>query len=182
MLFGAVRVWELSMKLLLVGQGPSRSHGKKRAFDGPSGDRLARCLNTNRADLLSLIDTVNVLDRWPGKHGGLYAYRDKGDRFPIALARKRAAALESSPVFRNRPVVIFVGSRTAHAFGYGYELTFFQWFERADDHGFGLGLIIPHPSGCNLLWNDVEIWWRVGDYLRDALKIAAARLPRKDRS
>lgn len=169
------------MKLLLVGQAPSRSAGARRAFDGRSGERLACCLEMTLTEMLSIVDTVNVFSAWPGKHGGRYAYREKGDRFPITDARRRASLLDRCPLFRNRPVVVFASARTAQAFGYLYPI--FTWFDRPDpwclDHGRpSLGLIIPHPSGCNLLWNDPSIRDQVARSLGDAIKIAAARLPR----
>ena len=160
-------------KVLLIGQAPSRSGGRDRAFDGDSGKRLARYLQMDGglAELFEHFDTVNLLSRWPGKHAGRYAYRDKGDRFPIAPAMRRAGALER--VFSMYPVVVFAGRKVARAFR--YDFPFLNWFDRRDG---GLGLVIPHPSGCNLLYNDGVTQHAMRKCLRGAMKLASARLPR----
>lgn len=129
---------------LLVGQAPSRSAGHARAFDGESGRRLARLL-----DLPSIFDafeTVNLLRRWPGKHGGRYAYREKGDRFPLQAARRSARRLRAT--LTPGRVVVLCGGRVARAFG--IDVPALHW-ARIDGCWV---LVLPHPSGCNLWWND----------------------------
>jgi uracil-DNA glycosylase len=129
---------------LLVGQAPSRSAGHARAFDGESGRRLARLLDV--PSLFDAFETVNLLRRWPGKHGGRYAYRQKGDRFPRRAARRSADRLRAT--FPPGRVVVLCGSRVARAFG--IYAGFLQWV-RLD---WCWALVLPHPSGCNLWWND----------------------------
>ena len=139
---------EAVTKLLVVGQAPSKTAGKVRAFDGASGERLARLLGLSLDAFLRNVDTRNLLGRWPGKHGGKYAHRDKGDRFPISAARRRARALQKEIHALRWPVVVLCGRRVADAFG--VSAPFLGWERR----GAIEVLVVPHPSGCNLWWND----------------------------
>ena len=136
------------MKLLFVGQAPSRTAGRVRAFDGRSGQRLASLLDLTLAEFLAIVDTVNLLARWPGKHGGKYAYREKGDRFPIATARRKANRLKKELHALRHPVVVLCGRRVARAFGVEGE-----FLSRHRRGGIQV-LLFPHPSGCSQWWND----------------------------
>jgi hypothetical protein len=156
-------------KVLLVGQAPSRSSGRATAFDGSSGKRLAKILGIPWGSFYDYFDTANLFKRWPGKHGGKYAYRDKGDRFPLGSARRSAKRLEKT--FPSYPVVTFAGSRTARAFG--YQVPFFTWFDRRDG---GVGMVIPHPSGTNLLYHEPRTRLRTKSQVWGAIALARARL------
>ena len=155
------------MKPILVGQAPSRSHGHAKAFDGPSGDRLAHCIGGDREALFRLFDTVNLLQTWPGKYGGAYAYREKGDRFSIRRARAAARKLRRS--LENR-VIVACGARVGHVLGCD---GFWAWV--LDDHS--ARIAIPHPSACNVLanWSSRETQKVVGAILGQALELASLR-------
>jgi len=160
----------VNRKILLVGQAPSRSAGKERAFDGPSGRRLAKLAGIEFEELFERLDTVNLLARWPGKHGGKYAWREKGDRFPIARAKR--AAKRISRMFGRYRVVVLCGRRVARAFAFpkyvrGIEL---RAPLRTND---AWVLTIPHPSGCNLLYNDRGVRTTVREFLNAAFAIAS---------
>lgn len=158
------------MKLLFVGQAPSRSAGRKRAFDGPgSGRRLASLLGLTLPEFLEEADTANLLPRWPGKHGGKYAFREKGDRFPVGQARRRARRMMASGELSRWPLVVLCGRRVARAFGVAAPLLSFERLEGAWFMAF------PHPSGCNLWWNDPRNAERAGFELRMAFGMARRR-------
>lgn len=123
------------MKAVLVGQAPSRTGNPKRPLEGrPLSTKLASLAGISRSSYLKQFDRYNVLDFWPGKNG-------KGDRFPLAKARERARKLTRKLTGR---VVVFVGQRTAEAFGYG-DLEPLAW----KDCGRYYAALLPYPSGVN---------------------------------
>lgn len=147
----------MNRKILLVGQAPSRSAGKERAFDGPSGRRLAKLAGIAFEELFERFDTVNLLARWPGKHGGRYQYREKGDRFPIARAKRAAKKIKSG--WWTYSTVILCGSRVAKAFGIdGPAMSWHDAVKMVETkheimfHHVRV-LLLPHPSGCNIFYN-----------------------------
>jgi uracil-DNA glycosylase len=139
-----------SPRPLVVGQAPSRTAGRERAFDGASGRRLAKIAGIDFSEFFEVFETVNLLRRWPGKHGGRYPYREKGDRFPLGAAKRAARRIARDLERRPRPAVVICGSKVAEAFGLAAR--FFDW----QQVGGTPALVIPHPSGCNLLWNVKE--------------------------
>ena len=143
------------MKPLVVGQAPSKTAGHRRAFDGDSGRRFAKLLGISLEQFLSECDTVNLLRSWPGKHGGAYAYRDKGDRFPIAAAKRGAVRVMRELDAVRNPILVLCGRRVARAFGVHGD--FLQWgVMPSRGHGAVMFLTIPHPSGCNVWWHDAR--------------------------
>ena len=120
----------------LIGQAQSRGNDYQPAFSGPCGVRLAKLLDLEHGDLLERVFARNVLDRWPGKNG-------KGDAFPMDEARRAVLRMR----IRGRPVVL-VGKTTAAAFDVRRE--FFEWFALRGKRA----VVIPHPSGVNLWYND----------------------------
>lgn len=151
----------------MVGQAPSRTAGKLRAFDGASGRRLAKLAQVPWEEFFDRFDTVNLLARWPGKHGGAYRYRAKGDRFPVASARRRAGRIAKT--FGDYRAVVLCGSKVAEAFGLPPRA--FEW---AIVNGTGV-FVIPHPSGCNVVYNDEHQRYRAICVLRAALFLASQK-------
>jgi uracil-DNA glycosylase len=146
-------------RILIIGQAPSRD-GRDR-FAGKSGDRIARFCGLQRgAQLLEFFDVENLLPAYVGATA-------TGDRFPVALARERAAQLRSawSP---DRPVIL-VGRGVARAFG--LDFPYFQW--RVIGGGIPVA-VVPHPSGRNRYWNQAShriaawrFWRNAMGYARD---------------
>lgn len=130
------------MKALIVGQAPSRDTDGQAPFTGRSGARLADLLGIPHPALPRYVDLVNLIDRWPGKRG-------KGDRFPIGEARAAAAMLLSvTPHDR----IVVCGGRVAEALGLPVDIRPLETHTR----GPRLFLMLPHPSGVNLWWNDPD--------------------------
>lgn len=121
-------------RALLIGEAPSRGRGVG------AWTRLARLIGLTPDEFWRRVKLHNLLRAWPGKQG-------KGDRFPLAAARRAAERL--------RPQsgrVIFAGARVCKSFFIPYiPLATFEW-----RHGtrVGTAVIIPHPSGVNHWYND----------------------------
>lgn len=131
------------MKALIVGQAPSEDTDGRPPFTGRSGARLADLLGIPHAALPRYVDLVNLIDRWPGK-----TKRGKGDQFPMGEARAAATMLLSvTPHDR----IVACGVRVADALG----LPDIRPLETRTI-GARLFLMLPHPSGVNLWWNDVD--------------------------
>jgi hypothetical protein len=145
------------MRVLLVGEAPSRSGGKLRAFDGASGERLAEWARFpfGKYQLLERARTENVLARWPGVG---YA-GEKGSWFPTALARARARNMYLAEI------TIFCGRRVAKAFDVEW-LPYFHWFDMTWNRQTTTAVVIPHPSGCNRYYNVPENREKAGALLR----------------
>jgi uracil-DNA glycosylase len=124
-------------KMLIIGQAPGRSVDildGKRVFEGTPGRRLANLCGLTLDEFLSIFDTINVLERFPGKQG-------KGDSFPIEEARLHAAEID----VEKYDLVLLAGKNVAAAFGW-VDAQYMEWRERF--------AVIPHPSGVNRWWNN----------------------------
>lgn len=144
---------------LLIGQAPSSRGGGRSPFDcgrTGSGTFLNAVAGIN---VISAVDAVNLLRRFPGKEG-------KGDAFPAAAARKSAARM--LPGLAGRPIVLLAGKRVAAAFGVR-RLEYFREFRL----GASPAAIIPHPSGVNRWWNDAGNRRRASLFLRAFFGTAA---------
>jgi uracil-DNA glycosylase len=152
----AVRFVRPAPRVLLIGQGPSRRRPRgARAFDGPgAGAHLAKLAGVPQAELLRRVRAVNLLKTWRGKAG-------KGDRFPMAAARRAAAKLYSSKLYHEADVVVFVGDAVARAFGVG----------RLKPCGiyWGWAAKLPHPSGVNRWYNEQANRDLASRFLRDLI-------------
>ena len=134
------------VRILFIGQAPSRDTDGKPPFTGRCGAFLAeKLLNMSQGEMLKCHDFKNVLSRWPGKGAG-------GDKFPMAEARIAAEAL--IPLMKDRTVVL-LGYNVARAFNI-QAFTYLQCYvfrhrgvEVTQDM-----YVIPHPSGINRHWND----------------------------
>lgn len=192
------------MKVLLVGQAPSRDTCGGPPFSGRSGRRLADLAGVEHSRLGEVFALVNLLDRWPGKNG-------RGDAFPMSEARAAAARLDLS----KHDVVVLVGRNVARACGLkdaGYfkhhevaapladgkgqyvDQVGEQWIgfpaptipaQVQGKMGKGLGagcatfkavtvFVIPHPSGVNRWWNDAANEQKARRFMEE-LRHAAAQ-------
>lgn len=146
-----VRLWEQYCarpeKIVLVGQapGPTGPPPGRPLVGGRTGERLRDLTGCSLRRYLWNFETLNVLDRYPGRDG------EKGDRFPMPEARAAAVAL--LPRLAGRKIVL-VGRKTAEAFGIeGVE--FFSWMGYAPEiETLFEFAVVPHPSPVNLFWND----------------------------
>jgi hypothetical protein len=143
----------LRLRPVLVGQAPSqRSRADAPLIGGRSGTKLMLLAGLGGRDPhLSLLlyrrlfATTNLIERWPGKG------RNKGDRFPMAKARRAA---ERMLVDLDRRLVVCVGRKVAKAFGVGH----LGWLKMdgtlADVESRTVFAAFPHPSGLSHWWND----------------------------
>ena len=122
----------------VIGQAPSSKTDGQGAFTGRSGAFLALLAGCSQEEFLRVFDVVNLLDHYPGKREG------KGDKFPMAEARKAAAACSLTGR------TIFVGRQVAKAFG-AKENRFFEFWEHQPNV---MAVIVPHPSKVSTWWND----------------------------
>ena len=74
------------MRVLLIGQAPSRMSDPAEPLSGPCGGRLADLCGLSLPDFLARFDRVNLIDRFPGKAA-------KGDLFPVDRARRKVIDL-----------------------------------------------------------------------------------------
>ena len=137
------------VRILFVGQAPSRETDSQPPFTGKCGRFLAEVLlGTEQEQMLRDHDFINVLDRWPGK--GI-----SGDKFPVVEAM--AAAKRKLAEMQGRTVVL-LGHNVARAFGFT-SLMYFSWYEIHDEQNpskivVPLVTVVPHPSGINRYYND----------------------------
>ena len=135
------------MRILFVGQAPSRETDGLPPFVGKCGTFLAELLGTTQEQMLFDHDFVNVLDRWPGRGPG-------GDKFPMLEAK--VAAKKKIPQLRGRTVVL-LGANVARAFG-GPKFQYLGWYQLRNPDNLSdiicQATIVPHPSGVNRHWNN----------------------------
>jgi uracil-DNA glycosylase len=148
------------MRLLFVGQAPSRETDLKPPFTGKCGRFLAELLGTTQEQMLLDHDFINVLDRWPGKGIG-------GDKFPMREAR--VAADQKLLLLRDRHAVL-LGANVARAFGIA-SFCYGNWYNicrKLDDRIVVVATvtIVPHPSGVNRYYNDPTKRLIVAKFLR----------------
>lgn len=140
--------------LTIIGQAPSRTSDPRRALRGRSGAALARLLGIDPAALGLVIRRRNLLSAFPGRVG-------KGDRFPLAAARRAAARV------RGRRLVL-LGYGVAAAFGVPRRTPPLVWVWLDGAHPRRVA-IIPHPSGINRWWNAPANRRRAAAFLQAAV-------------
>lgn len=145
------------MKILFVGQAPSKETEGKPAFVGKCGAILASLMGMTQEDMLTKHDFVNVLDYFPGK--GI-----NGDKFPLPQALVSAKAM--MPSFKGRFVVL-LGANVARAFSVS-KFRYLEWYDWTVE---GLKVcsrvcIVPHPSGVNRYYNDPRAREEVSRFLK----------------
>lgn len=145
------------MKLLLIGQAPSKFGDPRLPLTGRAGRKIAKLAGVSTFRYLRRTDRLNLLGRWTGKRG-------KGDNFPAAEAT--AKAIKASPLLKGR-WVIFVGRAVADAFRVSLErYCTWVWDSELDC----MFAILPHPSGIVRWWNDRENTELASAFLRGAFK------------
>lgn len=148
------------MKLIFVGQAPSRETDGKPPFTGKCGRFLAELMGLTQEEMLRTHEFMNVLDHWPGASF-------KGDKFPVPEAR--IAAKKKLEQLRGRTVVL-LGHNVARAFDCK-SFRYFEWYEIRNPENFSevvvpLMTIVPHPSGVNRYYNDPTKRLIVSKFLR----------------
>ena len=155
---------EAATRLILLGQAPG-SGDDSDPLMGSVGRRIAELADLEFPDEYRATFTrLNVLDFFPGKSG------EKGDRFPLAEARRRV--VELAPEFE-KGVVIALGRNVLRVFG----LQDLSWFETSAVEVAGVKVLLhafPHPSGVNHWFNDPENREWFGRELRDVIAWEAA--------
>lgn len=136
--------------MIFVGQAPGPTGDPDLPLaNGRVGRRLCCLTGLTQGELL-VVERVNLLSAWPGKAG-------KGDRFPMAEAKRAASDLLPRLVGKR---VLVVGQGTARAMG--LDPRPLAW--RA---GFGFRYaVLPHPSGVNHWWNSAENRDAAGAFMR----------------
>lgn len=87
-----------------------------------------------------------ILDHWPGKAG-------KGDAFPLELARTRGWRARSD--LKGRRVVAF-GASVVKVLGYDPVDHLLKFTIREAGNASLALAYVPHPSGVNRWWNDLD--------------------------
>lgn len=150
------------MKLLFIGQAPSKETEGKPPFVGRAGALLASLMDTTQEKMLEENDFINVLNFWPGKGIG-------GDKFPMDQATE--AAKKIVPQLRGR-IVILLGSNVARAFGVK-SFKYAEYYEiRNPDRPSEILVptiaVIPHPSGVNRYYNNPNNRFFIAGFLKGA--------------
>lgn len=128
----------MTSRPLIVGQAPSsRGPTPDGPLSGRAGKRVAALVGLET--LAPTFEVVNLLPTCPGRARG------KGHRFPAAEARAAAAMLER---FSTHERVVLLGRGVARAFDLDLDP-----LERRVERD-RRWLLVPHPSGVNLWWND----------------------------
>lgn len=146
--------------LMIVGQAPSRGGDPaKPLMSEPIRSNLEGLLGVGPVTFDLYVGKVNLLMTYPGP-----SYGRKGDAFNSREARVRAGLLRPRLVAWKH--VLFLGARTAAAFGFrdpdAIRLT---W--RTTDLLPGVACaMLPHPSGVNLWWNDSSNRRRATRFMR----------------
>jgi hypothetical protein len=169
----------LRLRPVLVGQAPSRrSRTDAPLIGGQSGTKLMTLAGladeSPRFALFlyrRLFATANLIKRWPGKG------KSKGDRFPMALARKAAGRLL---VELDRRLVVCMGRKVAKAFGKG-GIGLLEMDGQLDDVSRRtVFAVFPHPSGVSHWWNERKNVQRARYFLTKIARWTRERISRCD--
>lgn len=155
------------MRPLLIGQAPAKYSEGHRALCGITGRHLAMLAGMHTAAFMEAVDTVNVLDRFPGS-------AEHGDLFPMREARERAE--DMLPLLQGRRV-LFVGMNVAVAFRQRCAgvLAWHETTQRLGEYVASYTFaVIPHPSLVNRWWNDHDNRVRAARFLRDLLGVSTS--------
>lgn len=147
------------MRVVIVGQAPSRTSDPRRPLSGLSGRRLEVTAGLEQGTLAARASLVNLLVRWPG-----YAEGAHGDRFDREAARRSVSRLARRLDGRD---VILLGRHVSRAFG--LELRPLRWSVFVGPACTFRVAMLPHPSGVNLWWNEERHRRAAARFLRAAL-------------
>jgi len=125
--------------VLFVGQAP----GEKGAapFVGRSGKTVARLLGEDYQVMLQRHGFINVVEEFQGKSG-------KGDKFKPKPAEAIARITEASAKHAG---IVLCGKAVAKSVGCRKQ-PYLDAFELAGKPA----MVLPHPSGINMWWNDAS--------------------------
>ena len=145
------------MRILIVGQGPSKDGEGLPPLSGPgTGDKLAELAGLPREEMLNRATAVNLLSKWYGKNG-------HGDKFPASIAKKQAEKLKNS--WKDFDRILLLGRNVASAFHVkGSLIESLVW--NADKDG-NVVAWMPHPSGVDRWYNSRENTIAAAKFLRD---------------
>jgi uracil-DNA glycosylase len=143
------------MRILFIGQSPSKSSNGLAPMSGMSGDFLAHLLGTTKDEMLQAHDFVNVFPFFPGKNSL------GQDLFPMQEAKSHAARLAPKLVGR---VVVLLGKNVARAFNAPQNVSYMT---RLSAPGTDSVWVIPHPSRVSRHWNVSENMLIVSKFLRE---------------
>ncbi len=139
-------------KPLIVGEAPSKNEVTERPIEGRIGRRLARCCGLTLEEFIERFDRVNLLHvRQDTKEKGFEFDRYAG----IAAARTLFNA------FYPGQRVLLLGHRVRDSFGVVNKEYFEEFYL-----GSAKAYVLPHPSGVNRWWNDVENEKRMYDFMQ----------------
>lgn len=123
------------MKILLIGEAPSKNEPDPKPLEGRIGRRLAACANLTFEQYLDAFDRTNLLDVRQDN-------AEHGFTFDQAAGRKAAQAILDSLYQRT---AILLGKRVAGCFGAISKPLFEPYHLRG-----GVTLyVVPHTSGIN---------------------------------
>jgi hypothetical protein len=162
---------------LLVGEGPSRTGDRWWRFplSGSPARVLCSCAGWEPQGpasepgswtwaLYERFETVNVFTRWR-----------ESSPWSVVAARERAEGIWQYAVRERVPAVVLLGRRTAAAFEVGSD--YYAWRGQEPEE-IALGgpalprlVVLPHPSGRNLLLNEPATRERIGRVLREAVSV-----------
>lgn len=156
-------------QIVLVGEAPGPRSSGRGAFDGRSGDWLARLagLGRGREELIEKLHCVNILD--PD-----VMVDASGEPLPRKLGIPLARRL--LPFLAGR-AVIFAGLTAAKCFVGLTALPLFSWrrgrLETGDELVYA---VIPNPSGLNRQWNGKDTLREGAEFMSRAVRVEASEL------
>lgn len=143
----------MAAKVIFVGEAPSSRPGPP--LGGAAGRRLALLAGLPEAELRRRCEFVNLLDRCPPLQAN-----GKGRTFDSSAAQAAARSLERAlPGGR----FVLLGARVARAFGIWHR-------DRLPISDSGRFLVLPHPSGIVIWYNDKRNVRRASVTLRKFLR------------
>ena len=147
------------MRTAFVGEAPSRTSDPDRPLEGRPMRWLAKVAHLEESELRERVRCFNLLSYHPGR------------TFPVS--RGRLALIELGPKLAEVGVerLVLLGHAVASSFDAGWmsPLVFEKlWVEWAKVDA----VLVPHPSGLNRWWNDVENRQLAGVLLRSIVEEA----------
>lgn len=153
------------MKPVLLGQAPARS-GDGRPFTGRSGERLQGLLGLSSYDQLEEVFHLdNVI------HHKQDRLDQKGDEFPLELARKNAQIRVMTYQISRYHDIICCGKQVWKAMGFKQA----PWFSGVTKSSLRFWLF-PHPSGVSTFWNAPRNRTDAADFLKHRLRASGIDL------
>lgn len=142
------------INVIFVGQGPSSGGDPYRPLEGAAANRIGFLLNSPADYFIKCYARINLNSEWIGKDGG------KGDVFDLAEGKVTAKVLLRGSWTR----YVLLGKKVAECFDVKGE--FLQTVDHGEKHFF----LLPHPSGINRWYNDVENVAAAAPKLQEFLK------------